>query len=113
MNYAWDFAAVFRQSDLLIAGAIGTFKLAAVCILLAIPIGLLIAVLRMGASRFLANLAACYINFFRSSAALVLLFWFYFAFPILVHVDLGSFTAAVVAITLQCSAYFAEVFRGG
>ena len=113
MNYTWDFSAVLRNSDLLIQGAIGTFKLAAVSCLLAIPIGLLVAVMRMSNSRFLANAAACYVNVFRASAALVLLFWFYFAFPILAGVNMEPYTAAVAAITLQCGAYFAEVFRGG
>lgn len=113
MNYNWDFSAVLRDSDLLVQGAIGTFKLASISCVLAIPIGLLIAIMKMSSSRVLVTIATCYINVFRSSAALVLLFWFYFAFPILAGVNLEPYTAAVLAITLQSAAYFSEVFRGG
>lgn len=113
MDYQWDFAAVFRQSDLLLEGAAGTLGLAGTAIVVAVPLGLLLAVLRMSAWRPASLLATGYIEFFRSSAALVLIFWFYFAFPMLVGIDMTPYAAATLAISLQSSAYFAEVFRGG
>lgn len=113
MDYRWDFSAVFRHSDLLLEGALGTLKLAATSLAFAIPIGLIIAVMRMSSFRPINMFAATYVDFFRSSAALILVFWFYFAFPVLVSVNINSYSAATLAISLQSAAYFAEVFRGG
>lgn len=113
MNYTWDFSAVFRQSGLLMEGLLGTAQLAAMGFAIAVPLGLIIAIVRMGPVRILSFLAKVYINFFRSAASLVLIFWFYYAFPILIDVNLTPFVAATLALSLQSSAYFAEVFRGG
>ncbi|WP_163579862.1 ABC transporter permease subunit, partial [Klebsiella pneumoniae] len=57
--------------------------------------------------------AVTYIDLFRSAPALVLVVWFYFAFPILIGVYLDAYAAALLAIGLQSAAYMAEVFRGG
>ncbi len=113
MNYQWDFNAVFRHWDILVDGALATLGLAGASIVFALPIGLVVAVMRMSSVTSVSLVATGYIEFFRSSAALVLLFWFYFAFPILVGTNTTPFLAAVLAISLQSSAYFAEVFRGG
>ncbi len=45
MDYTWDFGAVWRHRDLLLEGAVGTFRLTAAALALAIPIGLLAALL--------------------------------------------------------------------
>jgi len=113
MNYNWDFSAVFRQSDLLIEGAIGTLKLTATSLAVAIPLGFLIAIMKMSSNRYLSLFGTVYVDFFRSTAALVLIFWFYFAFPVLVDINVDPYSAATLAISSQSAAYFAEVFRGG
>jgi polar amino acid transport system permease protein len=113
MGYQWDFGPVWRNMDGLLLGLMGTLKLTAACLMLAIPLGLLLALMRMSGKRPLAGLALVYIDFFRTAASLVLIFWFFFAFPMLVQLDFDAFTAAFLAIGLQGAAYFAEVFRGG
>jgi polar amino acid transport system permease protein len=113
LDYSWDFLAVFRHSDLLLEGALGTLKLSATSLAVAVPLGLIIAVMRMSSINLISRFAAAYVYFFRSSAALVLIFWFYFAFPVLVGINIDSFFAATLAISMQSAAYFGEVFRGG
>lgn len=113
MNYQWDFGPVWRNLDGLAIGLFGTLKLTAACLALAVPLGLLLAIFRLSGSRALSGLALVYIDFFRTAASLVLIFWFFFAFPMLVNLDFTAFTAAFLAIGLQGAAYFAEVFRGG
>jgi polar amino acid transport system permease protein len=112
MGYEWDFAAVFRQTDLLVAGGLRTLQLTFSAIALATPLGFVIALLRMWRKPIISWLAILYIDFFRTSALLVLLFWFYYAFPILIQLDLDAYWAAVLAIGLQFAAYLAEVIRG-
>jgi len=43
----------------------------------------------------------------------VQLFWFFFALPILIKVEMTPYVAAVLTFSIQSAAFFAEVFRGG
>lgn len=113
MNYVWDFSAVWRNIDQLLAGLQGTALLTLTCLAMALPLGLILAVMRMSPIRLLRLPAVLWIDFFRAAPALVLIVWFYFAFPILAGVNLDAFGAAFLAIGLQSAAYMAEVFRAG
>jgi polar amino acid transport system permease protein len=113
VQYQWDFAAVFRHSDLLLAGIAGTFRLAGVALLIAFPLGLCVAVLRLARVPVLSALAVAYTDLFRSAPSIVLIYWFFFALPLLLHVEFGTFTAVALALGMQTGAYMAEVFRGG
>ena len=53
------------------------------------------------------------IEVFRTTPPLVQLFWFFFALPILIHVEMTPYVAAVLTFSIQSAAFFAEVFRGG
>jgi len=113
VSYSWDFSVVWRHIDVLLAGMAGTTALTAAALAMALPLGLLLAAMRMSPMRVLNVIAVAYIDFFRAAPALVLIVWFYFAFPILAGINLNAFGAALLAIGLQSSAYMAEVFRGG
>ena len=75
--------------------------------------GLALALLRLSTVRPLSGTAAFIIEFFRTTPPLVQLFWFFFALPILVDVRMTPFIAAIVTFSIQSSAFFAEIFRGG
>lgn len=113
MNYVWDFSAVWRNIGQLVEGLQGTALLTLACLALALPLGLALAVMRMSPLRALRLPATLWIDFFRAAPALVLIVWFYFAFPIIAGVNLDAFGAAFLAIGLQSAAYMAEVFRAG
>src|SRR5690606_27749544 len=49
----------------------------------------------------------------RAIPELVVLIWIFFSIPILTGLSLPPFWAALVALTVQVSAYAAEVFRAG
>src|SRR5512137_2067441 len=100
MEYQWDFGAVFRHSELLIEGAKGTFRLAGMAIAVAIPLGLLVALLRLSRLPVISWLAVIYTDIFRTSPSIVLIYWFFFAFPLLVGVDFSTFTAVTIALGL-------------
>ena len=53
------------------------------------------------------------IEVFRTTPPLVQLFWFFFALPILIKVEMTPYVAAVLTFSIQSAAFFAEVFRGG
>jgi polar amino acid transport system permease protein len=113
MGYQWDFSVVWRHSHLLLWGLVGTLKVTAAALALGLPLGLTVALLRLSRARAVSLPAGVFVEFFRSTPPLVQLFWCFFALPILIGVRIDSFQAAVMTLSLQSSAFFAEVFRGG
>ena len=111
--YEWDFLAVFSDMDLLILGLVNTLKVTALALLFGVPLGLSLALIRLSTFRPLSAAAAFVIEFFRTTPPLVQLFWFFFALPILVDVRMTPFIASIVTFSIQSSAFFAEIFRGG
>ena len=113
MKYQWDFAAVFGHFDMLMAGLAGTLKLAAVSIVLGVLVGCVVALMRLSNRRLLRVPATAFVDFYRNTPPLVHFFWFFYALPILIGLSLEPFTAAVLALSTQSGAFYAEVFRGG
>ena len=113
MEYQWDFGAVFRHRELLLEGAAGTFRLAGMALAIAVPLGLLVALLRLSRLPVISWIAVLFTDLFRTSPSIVLIYWFFFAFPLLAGIDFGNFAAASLALGLQAGAYMSEVFRGG
>lgn len=67
---------------------------------------------KMSPYRLLSWPAIAYIEVFRGTSALVQLFWFYFALPLL-GVSMTAMTAGVLVLGLNIGSYGAEVVRGG
>jgi polar amino acid transport system permease protein len=113
MEYQWDFTVVWRNSHLLLWGLLGTLKVTGAALALGLPLGLAVALMRLSRARAVSLPAGVFVEFFRSTPPLVQLFWCFFALPILIGVRVDSFQAAVMTLSIQSSAFFAEVFRGG
>lgn len=113
MSYQWDFSPVFRNSALLLEGLVNTLWLAAAAILLGLVAGLGLALMRRSRLKALAWPAVAIIEFFRNTPPLVHFFWFFYALPILIGISLSPFLAALLALTIQSGAFFAEVYRAG
>lgn len=109
----WNFLAVLADADLLLLGLVNTLTVTALALLFGLPLGLVLALGRLSTLRLLSLPAAFIIEFFRTTPPLVQLFWFFFALPILIDVAMTPFVASVVTFSIQSSAFFAEVFRGG
>src|SRR4029078_10999117 len=77
------------------------------------PLVLVFQLMRLPPSRWLAWRAGAVIEVFRTTPPLVQLFWFFFALPILIRVEMTPYVAAVLTFSIQSAAFFAEVFRAG
>jgi polar amino acid transport system permease protein len=113
MKYQWDFPAVWAHFDMLATGLLGTVKLAVLSIILGVIVGCVIALMRLSHRRILRAPATVFVEFYRNTPPLVHFFWFFYALPILIGVSFEPFTAAVLALSTQSGAFYAEVFRGG
>lgn len=113
MAYDWNFTIILRYLPKILEGGIHTLALAGTSIAIAAPVGVLLGIIRQQRIRFLAPIAVAYIDFFRTSVALVLIYWCYYALPVLIGINLSTFAAVTIAISLQSSAYMAELTRAG
>jgi polar amino acid transport system permease protein len=113
MPHRWDFAPVLAHADLLVLGLLNTLKVSGTALAFGVPLGLLLALMRLSSRRSLRWPASFVIEVFRTTPPLVQLFWFFFALPILIQVEMTPFVAAALTFSIQSAAFFAEVFRGG
>lgn len=111
--YRWDFAPVLANWSLLAAGLVNTLKVTGTALACGLVLGLGLALLRLSPRPWLSWPAGFVIEVFRTTPPLVQLFWFFFAAPILIGVEMTPFMAAAVTFSIQSSAFFAEVFRAG
>jgi len=101
-----------RIYPLLLQGVQVTLLLSLVTIPLAVLGGLLLAVLYSFHLRFLNPLLILYVDALRAFPVLVLLVLIFYGLPF-VGVSLPAFPAAVLAIALNNSGYYGEIFRAG
>ena len=113
MTYQWDFSAVWRNWAILLDGLINTLLLSVSAITCGLVVGLVLALMRLSGRPPLAWPAVAVIEFFRATPPLVHLFWVFYALPQLTGLALSPFLAALLALSVQSGAFFAEVYRGG
>lgn len=96
-------------------GAVVTLKLFAITMVLALPLGLLLALARVSRLRALSAAVNGYIWLMRGTPLMLQMLFIYFALPFVpvIGVRLPDFPSAIVAFTLNYAAYFAEIFRAG
>ena len=113
MAYRWNFAPVFDNADVLLAGAVGTLRLFVICVLAGLSLGLLVGLGRYAKARLFHWPATAFVEFFRNTPVLVQILWFYFALPILLPFEISPLMAAALGISLNSAAFSAEIYRGG
>lgn len=101
-----------RNFGPLLAGLMLTIELTLIVITLSLVFGLLVAL--GGMSRFapLRWLIKIYVEAIRGTPLLLQLIYVYYVLPE-IGIRLSSFTAGILALTLNYSAYLSEVYRGG
>jgi polar amino acid transport system permease protein len=104
--------SLVRIYPLLLQGLIYTIWLSAAALPLGILFGLTIAVIYSFRNRWVNIALLIYIDFFRSFPVVVLLILIFYGLPFL-GLTLGGFTATVLAIVLNNSGYYGEIFRTG
>jgi polar amino acid transport system permease protein len=102
---AWDILP-----DLLEGAAI-TLQLTVLCLLFGSILGLLLALGRVWGNKPIYLLTTSFIELFRGTPLLVQLFIVYYGLPE-IGILLDPFPSAIIAMSLNTSAYQAEYFRG-
>ena len=96
----------------LLAGLLITIELTFVVILLSLGFALLVALGGMSRWLLLRWTIKAYIELMRGTPLLLQLIYIYYVLPE-IGIRLDAFTAGVIGLTLNYSAYISEVYRGG
>src|SRR3954471_15789236 len=102
--YRWDFAPVLANAPLLAQGLLNTLKITGIALACGLVLGLALALLRLSRHRLASWPAGFIIEVFRTTPPLVQLFWFFFALPLLVGIEMTPFMAATVTFSIQSAA---------
>ena len=112
VRYFFDFSLMSAYWPDILRGFLITVQMSILTILIGIPLGLALAILRLYGIRPLNWLIIFYIDFFRSIPQLVLIVLAYFALPYFGLV-LEPITATVLALAIVLSAFAEEIFWAG
>ncbi|WP_407856313.1 amino acid ABC transporter substrate-binding protein/permease [Enterococcus hailinensis] len=97
----------------LLEGLWKTIVLALVSFALALVVGVIFGLFRVSPSRPLRLLAGIYIDIIRGIPMMVLAFFIFFGLPGITGIKIPDFAAGIITLTLNASAYIAEIVRGG
>jgi polar amino acid transport system permease protein len=111
MNLDWSVVA--QHSDALLAGTATTILLTVATMVIAVPCGILVAVLRLYAPAPVRALATAYVELFRNLPLILVVFWAFYVLPILTGIGLPPLATGLTALALNVTAYNAETFRAG
>ncbi len=112
MDYNFNFAAVWRDFDLLLSGlGLGIF-LAIISIAIGCVIGLLAAFGMLSKRRAIRWVSGSYVSMIRNTPILVLILFTFFALPQL-GIRFGKIESFIVTLSIYSGAYLTEVFRAG
>jgi len=111
--YDWDFATLWKYRTLLVSGLGYTVLFTVMCVVLGLAVGLVTGLGRLTGIPFITGPMRAYVEVFRCTPVLVQLVWFYYALPVLIHVEMSAVTAATVCLSLYGGAFYSEIIRGG
>jgi len=106
---------VLRIIGPLLEGTGVTLQVFAITLLLAVPLGLALALLRISRFKVVGGIVNGYIWLMRGTPLMLQMLFIYFALPFVpvIGIRLPDFPAAILAFVLNYAAYFAEIFRAG
>ncbi|AGU49774.1 putative amino acid ABC transporter, permease protein [Variovorax paradoxus B4] len=111
MTFDWSVIWTHRQA--LLEGAALTVGLTVLTMLLAVPGGIMLALMRLSSNRLLQSASLAFVEFFRNLPLILVIYWVFYVMPMAVEFQLSPLVTALVALVLNISAYNAETFRAG
>ncbi|MDK0616053.1 amino acid ABC transporter permease [Clostridium perfringens] len=96
----------------IIEGLKNTLGVFILTLLLSIPLGIIVAILRLSNIKIVNFISSLYVLVMRGTPLLLQLIFIFFGLPI-IGVSIDRFPAAIIAFTLNYAAYFGEIFRSG
>ncbi|MCA9799112.1 MAG: amino acid ABC transporter permease [Cyanobacteria bacterium HKST-UBA04] len=108
----FDFSALVEQRHAIASGVATTMSLSLSSVVISLVAGLLVALGQRSGIRLLDYLLGAYIQLFRNTPLLIQIYFFYKALPF-AGIYLDPFLCGMLALSLQTTAYMAEIYRSG
>lgn len=102
-----------NNSKPLLKGLWQTTWLAFVSFFIALFFGVVLGLMRTSDVKILEGLAQLYIDIMRGSPLIILAFFIYFGIPQMTGLKFGASVAGIITLSLNATAYIAEIVRGG
>jgi polar amino acid transport system permease protein len=112
-SYIWDFETVWKFREVFARGALTTTYLTFAAVGIGVALGLVLGLARNSKVKPLSLAAGAYIEFFRTTPALVQLVWIYYSLPIFTGIQIPNLASVAIGLGFHSAAYFAEIFRAG
>ena len=102
---------IIKYWPLFLEGATTTVLLSFFSVIVGVGCGTLMALARLSQNKFLSKAAKVYIDIIRGTPLLVQLYLVYFGLATVL--DLNDFVSGVIAVSVNTTAYIAEIIRSG
>lgn len=113
IEFEWNFGILVPYWGNFLRGAIVTIELSVIVILASLLGGIVIGMARYSSNKWLNLPATIYVEIFRNTPVFVQIVWFFYAFPVLIGVQMEGFVAAILGVGLNMTAYTSEIYRAG
>ena len=89
----------------LISGITTTIYISVISIILAMLIGLIVALPSLSNNKLLSYFNIAYVEIVRAIPLLVLILWIYYGLPIMMGISFSPFVSGIIALTISESAF--------
>jgi polar amino acid transport system permease protein len=110
--YEWDWTALWDNIPLLLEGIRITLLASVASMAASLVLSIPLTLMRIS-GRWLGIAAQLYIELFRNLPLLVLVLWVFTVLPLLTGLTLSPLLSGIVALTLNLTAFIAEIYRAG
>lgn len=107
-----DPVVVTRFLPTLLKGALVTIGISLLSMMLAVVLGLVLAIMKFYGNAWLQRVSTAYIEIYRGTPLLIQLYILYYGLPN-IGITLSAFAAAILGLGMNYAAYEAEIYRAG
>jgi len=97
----------------LISGLWVTIEIAVISLILAVILGIILGICSISTSKILKGIATVYIGIIRGTPLMIQALFLFFGVGQALNIRFDPMVAATITLTINASAYMAEIFRGG
>ena len=97
----------------LLSGLGVTIEIAVISLILAVILGIILGIFSISTSKILKSIATAYIYIIRGTPLMIQALFLFFGVGQALNINLIQWLLAIITLTVNASAYMAEIFRGG